>query len=127
MTRYLATLLLAFSAVALGSSGNISKVSGSINVEAGQQAGDVSTVNGSITIREDARVRDAETVNGSIKLHPRAEAHGVETVNGSIDADDFGLEPEKGFVGRDLNGEIGGGDARINLDTVNGSIRINKK
>jgi hypothetical protein len=48
-------------------------------------------------------------------------------VNGSIDAEDFGLEPEKGFVGRDLAGEIGGGDARISLDTVNGSIKIRKK
>ena len=51
----------------------------------------------------------------------------AETVNGSIDADDFGLEPEKGFVGRDLDGTIGDGDARISLDTVNGSIRINEK
>ncbi len=50
----------------------------------------------------------------------------AETVNGSIDADDFGLEVEKGFVGRDLDGEIGGGDARISLDTVNGSIRIKR-
>jgi DUF4097 and DUF4098 domain-containing protein YvlB len=51
----------------------------------------------------------------------------AETVNGSISADDFGLEAEKGFVGRDLSGEIGGGDARISLDTVNGSIKISKK
>ena len=61
MIRYLATLLFACSAVALGSSGNLSKVNGSITVEAGQQAGDVATVNGSITLREDARARDAET------------------------------------------------------------------
>ena len=84
MTRYLATLLLAFSAVALGSSGNISKVNGSITVDAGQQAGDVETVNGSIAIGEDARVRDVETVNGSIKIRPRAQAQGVESVNGGI-------------------------------------------
>ena len=50
----------------------------------------------------------------------------AETVNGSIDGDDFGLAVEKGFVGRDLNGKIGGGDARVSLDTVNGSIRIKK-
>jgi hypothetical protein len=37
------------------------------------------------------------------------------------------LEPEKGFVGRDLSGEIGDGAARVSLDTVNGSIRIDKR
>jgi DUF4097 and DUF4098 domain-containing protein YvlB len=72
----------------------------------------------------------ADAVNGKIVLVLPADASArveAETVNGSIDADDFGLEPEKGFVGRDLSGEIGGGDARISLDTVNGSINISKK
>lgn len=92
------------------------------------------TVNGSIeaefdTLGGDQRV-SAEAVNGKIVLRlpegASARIH-AETVNGSIDADDFGLKPEKGFVGRDLDGEIGDGDARINVDTVNGSIRIYKK
>ena len=72
---------------------------------------------------------EADAVNGKITLYlPSACSARVtaETVNGSIDADDFGLEPEKGFVGRDLSGEIGGGDARISLNTVNGSIRLKK-
>jgi DUF4097 and DUF4098 domain-containing protein YvlB len=99
-------------------------------------AGDVhlETVNGSIDaefdkLDGDQRV-DAETVNGKIVLRVPANTSArvtAETVNGSIDADDFGLEPEKGFVGRDLSGRIGQGDARISLDTVNGSIRLNKK
>ena len=92
------------------------------------------TVNGDIsavfkTLGGDQRV-DAETVNGKIQLSlpPDASARvTAETVNGSIDADDFGLEPEKGFVGRDLSGRIGSGEARVSLDTVNGSIRIGKK
>jgi DUF4097 and DUF4098 domain-containing protein YvlB len=92
------------------------------------------TVNGTITadfdtLGADQRV-DAEAVNGRIELILPADASArvnAETVNGSIDADDFGLEPEKGFVGRDLSGEIGGGDARISLDTVNGSVKIRKK
>lgn len=98
--------------------------------------GDVNleTVNGSVKaefdrLAEDQRV-SAEAVNGKIVLMIPADASArvnAETVNGSIDADDFGLEPEKGFVGRDLSGEIGGGDARISLDTVNGSIRISRK
>lgn len=109
-------------------------VNGGLNME--NLAGDVSleTVNGSITAVFDSlsgeqRV-DAETVNGKIVLLLPADASArvtAETVNGSIDADDFGLKPEKGFVGRDLSGEIGGGSARISLDTVNGSIRLNKK
>jgi DUF4097 and DUF4098 domain-containing protein YvlB len=99
-------------------------------------AGDVNleTVNGGIKAEFDElgagqRV-SAEAVNGKIVLLVPANARArveAETVNGSIDADDFGLEPEKGFVGRDLSGEIGDGDARISLDTVNGSIRISKK
>lgn len=91
------------------------------------------TVNGSIearfaTLSGDQRV-DAEAVNGKIRLRLPANASArvsAETVNGSIVADDFGLEPEKGFVGRELSGDIGGGSARVSLDTVNGSIRIEK-
>jgi hypothetical protein len=92
------------------------------------------TVNGGIVADFDTLGGDqhvsAEAVNGKIVIRVPADASArinAETVNGSIDADDFGLEPEKGFVGRDLNGDIGDGDARISLDTVNGSIRINKK
>lgn len=98
--------------------------------------GDVNleTVNGSVKAEFDVlgagqRV-SAEAVNGKIVLVVPADTSArvqAETVNGSINAEDFGLKPEKGFVGRDLSGEIGGGDARISLDTVNGSIRISKK
>lgn len=98
--------------------------------------GDVNleTVNGSITadfeqLGSGQRV-SAEAVNGKISLLVPADSSArveAETVNGSIDADDFGLKPEKGFVGRDLSGQIGDGDARISLDTVNGSIKISKK
>ena len=72
---------------------------------------------------------ELESVNGAIELYLPAGVSArvdAETVNGSIDADDFGLEVEKGFVGRDLDGEIGGGDAKVSLDAVNGSIRIKK-
>jgi DUF4097 and DUF4098 domain-containing protein YvlB len=98
--------------------------------------GDVNleTVNGSIQaefdeLSEGQRV-SADAVNGKIVLLVPANTSArvnAETVNGSINAEDFGLEPEKGFVGRDLSGDIGDGNARISLDTVNGSIRISKK
>lgn len=109
-------------------------VNGGLEVE--NLSADVSleTVNGKILAEFDKLGRnqrvDAEAVNGRIVLRLPADASArvnAETVNGSIDADDFGLEPEKGFVGRDLSGQIGGGDARISLDTVNGSITISRK
>jgi len=106
------------------------------SLEAMGLEGDVNleTVNGSIRAEFERmgggqRV-SADAVNGKIVLVLPVDASArveAETVNGSIDADDFGLEPEKGFVGRDLSGEIGGGNARISLDTVNGSIEISKK
>ena len=95
---------------------------------------DLETVNGGIEAEFDSlgasqRV-SAEAVNGRIVLKLPADASArlhAETVNGSIDADDFDLDIDKGFIGRECDGQIGGGDARIALDTVNGSIRIVKK
>lgn len=111
-----------------------STVNGSLHVSGLESDVDLETVNGSIeadfeALGDGQRV-NAEAVNGKIMLYlpPNASARiNAETVNGSIVADDFGLKPEKGFVGRDLSGEIGGGDARITLDTVNGSIKVRKK
>ena len=129
MTRYLATLLFAFSAVALGSSGNIRRVNGSITVDSGQLAGDVATVNGSIAIGEDARVRDVETVNGSITLTLPAGAGATvsaETVNGGFSSD-FPLTVDAGRWGpKRVTGTIGAGGGRLVLETVNGGISIRK-
>jgi DUF4097 and DUF4098 domain-containing protein YvlB len=109
-------------------------VNGSLVAEGLMGDVNLETVNGSVRAEFDQLGADqrvtADAVNGRITVvlpnnaSARVEA---ETVNGSIDADDFGLEAEKGFVGRDLSGEIGGGDARISLDTVNGSIKILKR
>lgn len=109
-------------------------VNGSLNARGLAGDVDLETVNGSVTAEFDQldsgqRV-SAEAVNGKIRLVVPGDASArveAETVNGSIDADDFGLKPEKGFVGRSLSGQIGDGDARISLDTVNGSIKISKK
>jgi len=130
----------------------ISTVNGDVNIEAVSGLVKAETVNGSLHALGLAGDVNLETVNGSIKADfdqlgagQRVSAEAVngkivllvptdasarvtaETINGSINAEDFGLEPEKGFVGRDLDGEIGSGDGRISLDTVNGSIRISKK
>jgi DUF4097 and DUF4098 domain-containing protein YvlB len=142
MTRYLATLLFACSAVALGSTGNISKVNSSIMVERGQQAGDVTTVNGSITVGDDASVRDVETVNGSIRLGQRAQAQGIATVNGGISLDQGALVSENVSAvngkltlrrgarvdGRleNVNGDVVLEEATVRggLETVNGDVRV---
>ena len=108
-------------------------VNGKIDVEG--VAGDLNldTVNGSMKARFEVlgasqRV-SADAVNGAIVLHFPANASArirAETLNGRIDADDFGLKPDKGFVGRDLDGQIGSGEATVSLDTVNGSITIKR-
>jgi DUF4097 and DUF4098 domain-containing protein YvlB len=124
MTRYLATLLLAYSAVALGSAADISKVNGSIDVEAGREAGDVETVNGSITIGSDARVRDVETVNGSIRLEPRATARAVETVNGAVTlAEDVQVSDDVSTVNGKLT-LMRGAAVSGRLENVNGALRL---
>lgn len=124
MTRYLAVLLFAFSAVALGSSGNISKVNGSITVEAGQQAGDVSTVNGSIRLGQRVQARAVETVNGGITVEEDATvSDDLGTVNGKV-----ALRRGTRVDGRleTVNGTITLESAQVRggLETVNGDIHV---
>lgn len=108
-------------------------VNGSLNVDG--LAGNVglSTVNGSVEagfVRLNGQQKvKAETVNGRVTISLPADADvkvSADSLNGSIDGRDFGLETEKGFVGSDLNGDIGNGSATLNIDTVNGSIKIRK-
>jgi len=122
---------------------NISGVSGKVVAESvngdldiSDLAGDVglSTVNGSIEAEfsrlEDQQRVKMETVNGRVTINLPENADvdiNADTLNGGINAKDFGLETEKGFVGSDLNGKIGDGGARLNIDTVNGSIKIRRK
>ena len=71
-----------------------------------------------------------DTVNGSIQVYLPENASAsvnAESLNGSIKGGDFDLEVHKGrFIGRDMQGTIGDGSARLSLDTVNGSIRVAK-
>lgn len=95
---------------------------------------ELSAVNGSITASFDTVAERQDIVlsadNGRIELRLPAEV-GAEvtarTVNGSI-SNDFGLaaDAEK-WVGRELEGTIGNGAARIRLKTINGSIEIRKQ
>jgi DUF4097 and DUF4098 domain-containing protein YvlB len=118
-----------------GVAGNVEAetVNGSLSVSGLEGDVDLSTVNGSIeaefTRLEGQQRVKAETVNGrvTIDLPENADVKiSADSLNGSINARDFGIETEKGFVGSDLNGDIGNGSARLNIDTVNGSIKIRK-
>jgi DUF4097 and DUF4098 domain-containing protein YvlB len=130
----------------------VSTVNGDVSIEAVAGSVKAETVNGSLEAKGLTSDVDLETVNGSVlasfdKLGAgqRVSAEAVngkivlvlpedasarldaETVNGSIDAQDFGLDVEKGFIGRSCSGEFGGGEARIKLETVNGSVKLKKK
>ena len=83
---------------------HVSKVNGSVRVEAGQTAGDVSTVNGSVTIEEGATAEDVETVNGSITIERNATVQSIESVNGGI--------------------SLGAGAKAASMETVNGTLRL---
>jgi len=106
-------------------------VNGDLEIQDLVDDANLSTVNGNIDAefkklegRQDVK---AETVNGSVEVTLPADADvkvSADTLNGSINARDFNLATDKGFVGSDLNGEIGDGSARLNIDTVNGSVKI---
>lgn len=116
-----------------GVSGNVAAESVNGDLDISDLAADVnlSTVNGSVNAafaqcEGEQRIK-TETVNGrvTIFLPESSDVHiTADTLNGGINGRDFGLVTNKGFVGSDLNGKIGNGSARLNIDTVNGSIKI---
>ena len=106
-------------------------VNGSVRVSAGGEAR-AETVNGSIRAsmgRADGQgPLNFKTVNGGITVElPASTAANVhaETVNGSIETD-FPLTVTGKFVGRKIDGTIGAGGRRLELETVNGSITLRK-
>jgi hypothetical protein len=126
MWRFIMISTLAFSAVALGAAENVSKVNGSIRIEAERTVGDLSTVNGSIEVGEGTRAADLETVNGSIQLEPRVIAESVETVNGSVR---IGAEAQVVEFAETVNGRINldkGSQVGGYLETVNGDMLLDE-
>jgi DUF4097 and DUF4098 domain-containing protein YvlB len=68
------------------------------------------------------------SVNGTIEVFLDGSAEiEAETVNGRI-RNDFGIEVKKGkYVGSSMSGSIGGGGPAIEIETVNGGIRVSSK
>ena len=112
----------------------ISAVNGNVTATNIRGAANLSTVNGGVTADFD-RVDGASkislsTVNGSVNLIIPSDVNATikaDSLNGNI-TNDFGLPVKKGqYVGRDLYGKVGTGEAQIKLSSVNGRLSIGRK
>lgn len=94
----------------------------------------LSTVNGRITGRFTSSSwsgdLDLSTVNGAIDLTLPAD-FGAEirgqTVNGGIDFGEFPVTMKGKWGPRTFTGTIGSGGRRVNIETVNGSVRLQRR
>ena len=114
---------------------SVELVNGSMVAKGMAGNSEVSSVNGSIKVHyasaDDALSRiELETVNGSVKLYLPEDVSAsvdVETMHGSI-KNDFGLRSDKQmFIGKELHGDIGSGDVKISIESVNGSVKLLKE
>lgn len=112
----------------------ISAVNGDVTATNLRGAANLSTVNGTVTADFD-RVDGASkislsTVNGTVSLIVPSDVNATikaDSLNGNI-TNDFGLPVRKGqYVGRDLYGRVGTGEAQIKLNSVNGKLSIGRK
>lgn len=109
----------------------LNTVNGGVRLETASGDAEAHTVNGSImaTVRAvgDQALR-FETVNGGITLALPGSLDAdldAETVNGSIDSD-FPIQVQGRMNPRELHGRIGSGGRSLQLETVNGSIRLRR-
>jgi len=109
-------------------------VNGSINAMELSGNSEISVVNGNVNVGYKAQVEDVdnieiETVNGRIELFIPQDINAnvsADTMHGRIKTA-FGLKATKStFSGYNLRGEVGSGGTNINLDSVNGSIKLLK-
>mgnify|MGYP000358966132 CR=1 FL=1 len=110
-------------------------VNGSIKVTGLTKNSEINSVNGSIkvyynSVSSDLKDIDIETVNGSIKLYLPSDVSAnldIETMHGSIKTE-FGISSQKNtFTGHSLRGDIGSGEIDVNMESVNGSIKVLKR
>ena len=126
-----------------------SSVNGEVNAEDLTADVAVSTVNGDVTVSTSGLAQattvngsiraalgradwsgdlDFNTVNGSIVLDLPSDLNATvtaQTVNGSIHTD-FPLTVKGRFSSKKLSGTIGDGGRELDLQTVNGSIELNR-
>jgi len=109
-------------------------VNGSIEASGLASDSEINSVNGSIKVSYSALSENLDsisldTVNGSIKLtlpeNVSADVD-IETMHGSI-KNDFGLSADRNmFSGKSLEGTIGSGKIDINIESVNGGVKLLK-
>ena len=130
---------------------DVDLVNGNLQVVGVEGGISVGTVNGNIDVRDCAGDAELGTVNGTIEAYINSLDLGgelemvsvygrldlylassfsadlrAESVNGSL-KNDFGIEIHKGkYVGSDFSGSVGGGGAKVELETVNGSISVHR-
>ena len=119
-------------AKALGGAVSLATVNGSVNFSTSSY-GDATTVNGSITgaLGNSGWSGDLNfsTVNGSITLDLPSDVSTdlrATTVNGEITTD-FPITVAGRVNRRSLNGTIGGGGRTLELETVNGSVKLRRR
>ncbi|HEV2150627.1 MAG TPA: DUF4097 family beta strand repeat-containing protein [Longimicrobiaceae bacterium] len=110
----------------------VSTVNGAVRVsavgvvEASTVNGDIDAATGTANPGRDLEFR---TVNGNITLRVPADFRAqvrAKLLNGNVSSD-FPITVTRGrFVGAGASGEIGSGGRRLDLETVNGSIRIRR-
>jgi len=128
---------------------DVDLVNGNLLVAGVEGGVDADTVNGNIVVRDGAGDASLATVNGGIELYVQTLGAGervdLETVNGTIDlylgssvgadisaesvngslSNDLGIPVAKGkYVGSSFKGSTGGGGSLVELETVNGSIKV---
>ena len=125
-------------------------MSGSIEIEGVTEEVSATTMSGKIEVEGPGPLRrvDLRTLSGSIELEaalaPGVRAHlktysgsvelslphdtsarfDVQTLSGSIDHDFTGPSRVSGGPGRRLDLEVGGGDGRVTIETLSGSVDI---
>jgi acyl-[acyl carrier protein]--UDP-N-acetylglucosamine O-acyltransferase len=119
-------LAIALTFPVLATAQDVSKVNGSVSIDAGQHAGNASSVNGSVNIGDNAVVQEASTVNGSVHLGAKAQAGSLHTVNG---AETLAQAAQVRGDASSTNGSISlaeGADVSGNVSNVNGAIRLDR-
>lgn len=92
------------SAIAADEGASITKVNGSIDLQAHGSAGELKNVNGSIRVGEGAQVEAIKSVNGSVTIGDGARVSGdVKSVNGGVD---MGADSQVGGDLKTVNGHI---------------------
>ena len=84
MRQSLFALSLIFPLASMAADMSINKLSDHIRVESGQHAGNLSTVSGDVDVGDHAVVGNVNTVSGSVALSPMAHADDIGTVSGNI-------------------------------------------